>query len=64
MATTEEIKASLMIALESGVQSKTIGNRTYTFKSAKEIYEILKKLESDEMTTDGPFLRAHCVGYE
>jgi hypothetical protein len=57
MATTDEIKEALVENLVSGVASKKVGDRETVYRDPEKTYNVLKKIEADEVDDAGPFLR-------
>jgi hypothetical protein len=57
MATTDEVKEALVENLLDGVASKKVGDRETAYRDPEKTYNVLKKIEADEVDDDGPFLR-------
>jgi hypothetical protein len=62
MSTLDDIEDNVLEQAASGVSSKSIGDRTYQYRNPKDTYDLLKTLQADSMTKNGPFLKVRFIG--
>lgn len=55
--TPQDIQASLADTLNDGVAQKQLADRNVRFIDPNTIYDLSKKIEADQINTNGPFLK-------